>query len=221
MLTAAVAALPVGLGLALAALPIVLFPVALATRRGPAVGLAFLGGWVLGVCVAGGVVILLADVLVLPSGDAAWLGYLKLALGLLLLFLAVQQWRSRPRRHEEPAPPAWLEKVGSMTAGRAFSVAFALAAVNPKNLVLVVGGATVIADATSVPVEQALALLVFALAGSIGVAAPSVVVAALGARATDVLAAADRWMTRHSTAIVAAVLAVLGVLLVADGAAGL
>ena len=222
-MTAVIAVLPVAVGLVLAALPVVLIPVALATRRPPPVARAFLGGWLLGVCVVGAVVIALADVL-LPGdgdGDATWPSYLKIVLGLLLLVLAVQKWLSRPRRHEVPEPPAWLARVGSMTAGRAFGVAFALAAVNPKNLALVVGGATTIAETTSVPLQQGVALVVFALVSSIGVGAPTVVVAVLGDRADDVLAAADRWMTRHGTVIIAVVLAVLGVLLLANGVAGL
>ena len=110
-----------------------------------------------------------------------------------------------------------MDRVGALSAARVFGVAFALVAVNPKNLVLVVAGATVIADATPVPAQQAVALVVFALVSSVGVAAPTVVVAVLGERAPDVLATADRWMTRHGTTVVAAVLAVLGVLLVIGG----
>ena len=221
MLTAAAAALPVAVGLVLAALPIVLIPVALATRRPPAVARAFLGGWLVGVLLVGAVVIVLADVVMLSGGDASWPKYVKIALGLLLLVLAVRKWQSRPRPDETPEPPAWMERVGSMTAGRAFAVALALASVNPKNLVLVVSGATVIADATPVPREQAVALVVFAVVGSIGVGAPVAVVALLGDRAPDVLGSADRWMTRHGTTIVAVVLAVLGLLLTANGIAGL
>ena len=224
-MTAVVAVLPVAIGLVLAALPIVLIPVALATRRPPPVARAFLGGWLLGIGVVGVIVIALADVLVPGDGDgdgrAAWPSYLKIVLGLLLLVLAVQKWRSRPRRDGVPEPPAWMARVGSMTAGRAFGVAFALASVNPKNLALVVGGATTIAETTSVPLQQGVALVVFALVSSVGVGAPTVVVAVLGDRAADVLAAADRSMTRYGTVVVAVVLAVLGVLLVANGVAGL
>src|SRR5438105_2186148 len=81
MLTAVAVALPAAVGLALAALPVVLIPVALATRRPPDVARSFLAGWLLGVCAVGGVVIVLADVLVLPgAGDAAWPSYLKIVL---------------------------------------------------------------------------------------------------------------------------------------------
>lgn len=217
MLTAVVAAVPVALGLVVAALPIVLVPVALATRRPPGVARAFLAGWLVGVCAVGAAVIAFADVLVLPRGGGPWLDRFKIVLGLLLVFLALRKWRARPRPGETPEAPKWMDRVGALSAARVFGVAFALVAVNPKNLVLVVAGATVIADATPVPAQQAVALVVFALVSSVGVAAPTVVVAVLGERAPDVLATADRWMTRHGTTVVAAVLAVLGVLLVIGG----
>ncbi|HEY5880059.1 MAG TPA: GAP family protein [Nakamurella sp.] len=61
----------------------------------------------------------------------------------------------------------------------------------------------------------------FTVVGSIGVAAPAVVTVVLGDRADEVLTAVDRWMTRQSTVIVAAVLLVLGVLLMVNGFVGL
>lgn len=215
------AALPVAVALALAALPIVLVQVALAAKRPPGVAGAFLGGWIAGICVIGAVVIAVADVVALPTGDAPWLSYFKIALGLLLIVLAVWKWLSRPRAGEVPEAPAWMARVDGMTPGSAFGLAFALASVNPKNLILVVSGATVIADATPVPRQQIVALIAFALVGSAGIGAPVAVTAAAGPRATEVLAAADRWMTRYSTLIVTVVLAALGVVLTINGVLGL
>jgi len=83
--------------------------------------------------------------------------------------------------------------------------------------VLVVSGATAIAEATPVPARQAVGLIVFALVGRVGVGAPLAVTVAMGDRAGSVLAAADRWMTLQSTTIVAVVLLVLGVLLIVNG----
>ena len=77
-----------------------------------------------------------------------------------------------------PEMPGRMAAVGSVDAGRAFGRAFLLAAANPKNRALVVSGATVIADATSVVAEQVVALAVFVVVGSLGVATPAV---ALGA----------------------------------------
>ena len=58
---------------------------------------------------------------------------------------------------------------------------------------------------------------VFTLVGSIGIAAPVVHRAVLGSRSAAVLEATDRWMSQHSTVIVAVVLVVLGVLVVVNG----
>ncbi|HEY5880058.1 MAG TPA: GAP family protein [Nakamurella sp.] len=134
----------------MAALPVVLIPIALAAKRPPALARAFLLGWTLGILLVGTVVIALADVLVLPSGNVAWLGYAKIALGLLLVVLAVRGWAGRPRAGAEPAVPGWMAGIESMSRGRAFGLAFLLATLNPKNLVLVVAGATTIAEATPV-----------------------------------------------------------------------
>jgi len=218
---AILAALPLAIGLAVAALPVVLIPIALAAKRPPAVARAFLLGWLLGIAVVGTVVIALADVLVLPSGNVAWLGYAKIVLGLLLVVLAVRRWSGRPRAGAEPAVPGWMAGIDSMSRGRAFGLALMLATLNPKNLVLVVAGATTIAEATPVPLQQAAALVVFAVVGSIGVAAPAIVTIVLGDRADEVLTAVDRWMTRQSTVIVAVVLLVLGMLLIVNGFVGL
>ncbi len=221
MLTAVVAAVPLALALLLAALPVVLVPIALAAKRPPGVARAFLFGWLLGVLLVGGLVIALIDVLVLPTGDSTWLSYAKIVLGLLLVALAVRRWLGRPRGGAQPPVPGWLAGIDSMGATKAFGLALVIATANPKNLVLVVAGATTIADVTPVPAQQAVALLVFAVVGSLGVGAPVLVTLVLGDRADEVLAAADRWMTRQSTLIVAVVLLVLGVLLTVNGVAGL
>lgn len=82
-------------------------------------------------------------------------------------------------------------------------------------------GALAIAEATPVPGQQAVALLVFTLVGSIGVGAPVVLTMVLRERADPLLTSVDRWMTRQSTVIVAAVLLVLGILLTVNGFAAL
>ncbi|MGS0686443.1 GAP family protein [Nakamurella sp. GG22] len=219
-MTAVLEVLPLAVGLALAALPIVLIPLALATNRPAGAARAFLFGWLLGVLGVGAVVIAVADLIVRPEEHPQWLSWVKVAVGVALLALAARKWLSRTPAGTEPEPAKWMSSVATMTAGKAFRVALLLACLNPKNLLLVVGGATVIADATYRPLEQAVALLVFAVVGSIGVAVPVVLPLLLGKRAEPVLAGANRWMTRQSTTIVAAVLLVLGALLVWNGIAG-
>ena len=214
-MTAVLVALPLAFALLLAALPVVLVPMALAAKRPPGVARAFLAGWLLGVLLVGGVVIALIDVLVLPSGNSTWFAYAKIVIGLLLILLGLKRWTDR--RESDPEPPGWLAGVEAMSAGKAFGLGLLLATLNPKNVVIVVAAATAIGEATPVPAQQIAALLVFTVVGSLGVAAPVVATLALGDRADERLAAADTWMTRHSGTIVSIVLVVLGVVVAVNG----
>jgi hypothetical protein len=47
-----------------------------------------------------------------PSAASSWI---RLALGALLLLLAGGQWRSRPKRGEEPTMPKWMTAIDRFT----------------------------------------------------------------------------------------------------------
>ena len=94
-------------------------------------------------------------ILLLVAGSAAanddgqpagWVSWLKLLLGLGLLFLAFEQFRARPRGDAEPVTPGWMGAIDSFTPPKAAGAGVALAAVNPKNLILLVAGMAAIAQ---------------------------------------------------------------------------
>lgn len=211
----------IAVALVLAALPMVLITVVIVTKRPLSVSVGFIGGWMLGLALVGAVVIVVVDMAPPDGPSPRWVGFAKCALGVLLLALAVRKWSARPRDGSAPDIPKWMSAVESVTARKAVGLAFLLAAANPKNVLFVVSAATVIVDSTSRVPEQAVALAVFVVVASLGVAAPAIVHLVLGDRSGLVLAAADRWMTRNSAVIMAAVLALLGVLLLANGVAAL
>ena len=213
--------LPIAVGLLLAAMPMVILAVVLVTKRPLSVSYAFLGGWVVGLIAVGAVVLAVADAITLADEPAWWATSLKLVLGAVLIFMAVQKWMGRPRSGDEPKVPKWMAAADTMTVGKAFGLGFVLAAANPKNLVLVVAGAAVIADATPRVHEQVVALIVFVVVASLGLAAPVIVRTVLGARSDRLLAATDEWMTRNNAVIMSVVLLVLGVVLIINGIAGL
>jgi hypothetical protein len=206
--------LPIAVGLALAASPVIIGAVVLVTRRPAAVSGAFVAGWTSGLALAGALVVALADRLHLDDETGTWERWLKAALGVTLLVLAARKWLGRPRGADVPEAPRWMSVVDTMSAGRAFGLAFLMAAINPKHLVLVVAGATAITEATTQVPQQIAALVVFVLVASLGVAAPAALALVLGARSGPLLARVDRWMTAHSTAIMCVVLLALGVLLI-------
>ena len=220
MLTAIVEVLPIAVALLLATSPVAIIALVLVSRP-PAVSWAFVLGWLLGIFAVGATVLLVADVSGTAGGGFRWAPHLKILLGATLVILAVRKWLGRPRPGETPATPSWMAGLDTITPRRAFTIAFLLGSVNPKNLVLTVSGAALIAEATAVPAQQFVALTVFVLVGSLAVAAPSIARGLFGERATPALAAANAWLTRHNAVILAVVLLVIGGLLIADGVAAL
>jgi threonine/homoserine/homoserine lactone efflux protein len=93
--------------------------------------------------------------------------------------------------------------------------------VNPKNLLLTVGAAAAIAQTGIGTGEQAVALAIFVLVGTLGVVAPVVVYFALGSRSREMLDAMRSWMAANNAAIMAVLMLVIGTKLLGDGIAGL
>jgi threonine/homoserine/homoserine lactone efflux protein len=215
--------LSLAVGVALSPVPIIAVVLMLVSPRGRGNGIAFVVGWLVGLGALGTVALLLAGQADPTEGSepATWVGLLKLALGGLTLLLAVAQWRKRPRGDAEPAPPKWMGAIDAFTPIKALGAGAALAAVNPKNLLLGVSAAAAIAT-TGIPAgEQAVAYAVFAVVGTIGVAAPVVLSVALGSRSAPVLESLRAWMAHNSAVIMAVLLLVIGAKLVGDGISSL
>ena len=206
-------------GVAVSPLPIVAVILLLATPHGRRAGTAFAVGWLVGLAALGALVLGIAGPsnAATDSGPATWTGWLKLALGLLLLAFAIKQWRSRPRGSTEPSTPKWMASIDTLGAGKALGLGAALAAANPKNAPLTIAAAASIAATGVSTAEQWVALAVFVLVGSLGVLAPLAVVVATGERATVTLESWRQWFVGNNTAIMAVLFFVIGVKLVGDG----
>jgi threonine/homoserine/homoserine lactone efflux protein len=208
-------------GVAVSPLPIVAIILLLATPRGRANGSLFAVGWLVGLCVLGAVVLLLAGPADASDGGqpAAWTGWLKLLLGVLLLLLAARQWRARPAEGAEPEMPKWMAGLDRLRPGQALGLGALLSAVNPKNGGLTIAAAASIAGAGLAGGQQAVALAVFVLVGSVGVLAPLVLYLIAGERAARTLDGWKTWAGDHNAAIMAVLFLVFGLKLVGDGIA--
>jgi threonine/homoserine/homoserine lactone efflux protein len=212
-----------GVGVAISPLPIVAVVLMLATPRGRANGPAFVLGWIVGLSLVGTVVLLLSSGASASDGGApaTWVSWLKIVLGVLLVLAAVKQRRDRSRGQAGPETPKWMQAIDTFTPGRSIAIALALSAINPKNLLLTVGAAAGIAQTGIGAGQQAIALAVFVLIGTIGVGAPVAIFFGLGERSTKILAELRAWMTHNNTAIMAVLLLVIGAKLIGDGISGL
>src|SRR5688572_1844907 len=90
--------LPFAVGVMVSPMPVVAMVLMLVTPQARSNGIAFVLGWILGIGFAGAILLLLAaTVEVGEQGEpAAWIDWLKLLLGLLLLVVAIRQWEGRP-----------------------------------------------------------------------------------------------------------------------------
>ncbi|MEK8229049.1 GAP family protein [Oerskovia sp. M15] len=114
-----------------------------------------------------------------------------------------------------------MSAIDAFTPVKAFGLAVLLGAVNPKNLLLVVSGAAAIAAATSEMADQFVALAVFVVVASLGVAAPVVIYLAMGTKAAALLDDLKAWMVQNNAVIMAVLLLVLGSKMVGDGISAL
>jgi threonine/homoserine/homoserine lactone efflux protein len=206
-------------GVAVSPLPIVAIILLLAADHGRRNGSLFAAGWFVGLAVLGTVVLLIAG----PSnassdtGPATWTGWLKLALGVLLLLFAAKQWHGRPRDGAQPSTPKWMASLNTITPVKAFGLGAVLSTVNPKNGALTIAAAASIAATGASGVEQGVAIGLFVIIGSLGVGAPLAIYLFTGEKAAHTLESWRGWFIQNNTAIMAVLFFVIGLKLVGDG----
>jgi len=211
-------------GIAISPLPLIAVILMLATPRGRANGAAFTAGWMVALAVLVTVVVLIGaggNASQGTGGPGRWTYWVKLALGVLFLVLAVGQWRGRPQEGQQAELPGWMRAIDRFSPGRAAALGAALAVANPKNLVLGIGGAVSIAASSAGPGGRAVAAVLMVLIGSLCTLLPLGVYLAGGERAEAVLSGWRAWLGQHNAAIMTTVLALLGTKYVGDAISGL
>jgi threonine/homoserine/homoserine lactone efflux protein len=223
MLTEAIGnALPMALGVALSPIPIVAIILMLATPKARSDGPMFALGWVLGLTSVSIVVLLVAHgASNNDSTSSDSVDTLQLVLGVLFLWMAAKQWRKRPKPGAEPEMPKWMATIDSFGEGKAFGLGVILSAANPKNLALTLAAAGSIAQAGLSGSQDAVAVAVFVVIGSLTVVGPVLFVLVASEKAAQPLASIKEFMSDHNAVIMMVVLLILGAKLLGAGMAGL
>jgi hypothetical protein len=215
--------LPTALGVAISPVPVIAVILMLFSARARSNGPAFLAGWLLGLTAVGILVLALAGAAGTQDdgGPSTTASVIKLVLGLLLLLLAVRQWRQRPAPGQQAAMPTWMAAIDSFTAGKALGLGSLLSAINPKNLALAVSAAVTIAQAGLSGGGEAAALAVFVVLASASIAVPVVFYLVGGSRAKTTLDGWKEWLGANNAAVMTVLLGVLGTVLLGKGIGGL
>ncbi len=215
--------LPMAVGVAISPIPIIAVILLLFGSRARRDGLAFLIGWILATAVVLSLLIAFASTQQLGSSDSPsdTVSWLKLVLGAVSIGLAVRGWRRRPASGDEATMPAWMERLDAMKPIAALGLALVLSAANPKNLLLIAGGAVAIAQAELSPDESAVAITVFTLIGAVGVAIPTLGYLFMGERIQPSLDRAKAWLASNNAIVMSVLLLVIGATLVGKGLSSL
>lgn len=215
--------LPLGVVVALSPVPIIAVVLVLSTPRARTNGPAFLLGWLAGLAVVGTIVLVVAGRAGADDdgGQPTWVGVLKLVLGALLVLVAIKEWRGRPRGEQQAALPKWMQTIDTFTPPKSLEFGALLSGLNPKNLLLTVAAGAAIAQTGISSGQQAIALAVFIVIGTLGPGLPVAIYFLMGDRAVALLDEIKTWMGRNNAAIMAVLCLVIGAKLIGDGIAGL
>jgi hypothetical protein len=216
--------LPLAIGIAISPLAIVAVILILTTPRARTNGLAFLGGWLLGLAVVGGVALVATDAAESAgsSDPRTIVAVVKIALGVTLLVLAWRGFRSRPEPGEDAPLPKWMAALDRFTPGRSLAVAALFGGVKPKNLILAAAAGAGIAESGLAGAQQLVVLLLLILVASIGIIAPVAVYLLMGEeKAARVLDGWKSWLQANNSTVMIVLFVVFGVILLGKGIAGL
>ena len=209
--------LPSAVGVALSPLPIVAVILMLATPKARSNGSAFAIGWIAGLVVVSVVVLVLAGNADTSTTTSDSIDWLQVVLGVVFLGMASRQWRSRPKKGEEPTMPSWMATIDGFSFPKALGLGAALSAVNPKNLALTLAAAAGIAQVGLSAGESAVAVAVFVVIASLTVAGPVLFYLVAPEAASSRLGAMKEFMSEHNAVIMMVVLLVLGAKLIGTG----
>ncbi len=214
--------LPFGIGVAISPVPIIAVVLMLFSARAGTNGPAFLAGWVVGLLAVVVIVLTVSGATGASSGTPPiWVALVKIVLGVLLLLLGWEKLSTRPPAGTAAPLPKWLQAVDQMTPGKAFGMGALLSGVNPKNLILAVGAALVIAQAQLSVADAGVAALAFVIIGSASITVAVLYSRLGGAPAKARLTQAKAWLGENNSTVMAVLLLIFGVVLIGKGIGGL
>jgi threonine/homoserine/homoserine lactone efflux protein len=215
--------LPAALGVAISPVPIIAVILMLLSPQATGASVGFMTGWVVGIAAVVTAVALLLDPA--DDGDASdpstLSSWIRIGLGVLMLLLAVMQWRSRPRPGEEPRLPGWMDAIDRMNGLRAVGLGVVLSVANPKNLPLCLAGGVAIAGGGLGGGEMAASIVVFVAVAACSVVLPVLAYLVARDRIQDQLNELREWLTANNATVMALLLLVLGVVILGKGIGGL
>ncbi|WP_123028051.1 GAP family protein [Mycolicibacterium stellerae] len=211
--------IPLALVVALSPLSIIPAVLVLHTPRPRPTGLAFLAGWLFGLAA---LTTIFVEVSSLAGGlkekPPGWASWARIVIGAALIVFGLYRWFTRKKSDHTPG---WMNSMSKFTPLRAGLAAAALTVINPKVLFICAAAGLAIGSAgLRSPAVWAAEAWYVLFAGST-VAIPILAYAVVGDRLDEPLTRLKDWMERQHATLVAAILIVIGLLVLYKGIHGL
>ena len=207
--------IPLAMVVALSPLSIIPAVLVLHTRHPRPTGLTFLTGWLVGLAALTAIFIEVAALLGgMDRQPPTWASWLRVVVGAALIVFGVYRWLTRTKSEHSPK---WMASLSKLTPVRAGLVGAALTVANPKVLFICAAAGLAVGTAGLGQPGAWAAGLCYVLAAGSTVALPILAYAVSGERLDPALARLKDWMERNHAVLVAAILVVIGLLVLYKG----
>lgn len=180
--------------------------------------IAFLVGWVLGIGGLTAGFVLVSNALGGLNKQPTWAPYVRIVIGVLLIAFGLYRWFTRKRSEHTPG---WLTSMTGIGPARAFVTALVLVVVNPKVLLMCAAAGLAIGSAGLGTTGAWTADAVFTAVAASSVALPVLAYLVAGERLDEPLNKLKIWMEAQHATLVAAILVVIGIMVLYKGIHGL
>ena len=203
----------IGVAVAFDPLPLTAFLVVLPSRRGVRKGAAYVFGWLVSLAIVVTVAVLATGNNPPKPSTAPSLAALavKIALGTVLVWIAVRHIRARGRPKPPKKPPKWQEHVDSMSPWFATGLAPAL-----QPWVLIGAGAATVVEAKLSSWESFLALFLYCVLASSSYLAMEIYAIVRPDQSQALLRRARTWIDAHTDQVIIAGSLIIGFWLIAN-----
>jgi Sap, sulfolipid-1-addressing protein len=221
--TAIGALLPLAVAIAISVTTIITTVLMLLSPEAKSRTVGLLLGCVVGVAGAVALFTLLVDLL--PTQDSGGpslaASLIKMVVGVLLVILALRQWRGRPAGGDQTELPKWMAGVDSMRPQTALVLGLLLSAVVPKNLLLALSAGLIVGEAGFSGGQAAVVIVLFTAIATSTVAVPVVAHLVASARMRGPFERLREWLVQNNVTIMVVVLLVIGVVMIGNSIASL
>jgi len=203
----------IGLAVTLDPLPLTAFLIVLPSKRGTVKGAAFTFGWLVSLAIVVAITVAATGNNPPKPSTAPSLAALavKIALGVVLVWIAVRHIRARSRPKPPKKPPKWQEHVDNMSPWFAMALAPTL-----QPWVLIGAGAATVVEAKLSSWESFLALVLYCLLASASYLAMEIYAVVRPDQSQALLARFRTWIDDHTDQVIIVGSMLIGLWLIGD-----